>query len=114
MPITGTLNADGLSIGRITVDLLQQNPKVTALAALINTKTGQTLAWANAEGGMWSNSTMAKLKELREAMEEDMAKALFSEYTSMNRSVLSGRGVGVDGAGLSEHLGEGAADAPSV
>lgn len=113
MPVTGTLNADGLSIGRITVDLLQQNPKVTALAALINTKTGKTLAWSEGEGGVWSNSTMAKLKELREAMEEDMAKALFSEYTSTHRSV-RGRGVSVDGAGLSEHLGEGAADAPSV
>lgn len=114
MPITGTLNADGLSIGRITVDLLQQNPKVTALAALINTKTGKTLAWSEGEGATWSNATMTKLKELREAMEEDMAKALFSEYTSSSRSVRGGRGVNVDGAGLSEHLGEGAVEAPSV
>lgn len=114
MPVTGTLNADGLSIGRITIDLLQQNPKVTALAALINTKTGKTLAWSEGEGGMWSNSTMAKLRELRESMEEDLAKALFSEYTSSNRSVRGGRGVVMDGAGIGEHLGEGAVDAPSV
>jgi predicted RNA polymerase sigma factor len=113
MPAQGTLNADGLSVARITVDMLQQQPKVDALAALINTKTGKTLAWANAEGGMWSNNTLAKLTELRESMEDDMAKALFSEHTSRQRSV-GGRGVRVDGAGLGEHLGEGAVEAPSV
>lgn len=112
MPAQGTLNADGLSVARITIDMLQQTPKVHVLAALINTKTGKTLAWSEAEGGVWSNSTLAKLKELRESMEEDMAKALFSEHS--RRSVSGGQGVKLDGAGLSEHLGEGAVDAPSV
>ena len=97
MPAQGTLNADGLAVARITVDLLQQQPKVDALAALINTKTGKTLAWANAEGGMWSNDTMAKLRELREAMEDDMAKALFSEHATGRRATSSG-GVKMDGA----------------
>ena len=113
MPAQGTLNTDALSVARITVDLLQQQPKVDALAALINTKTGKTLAWANAEGGMWSNATLAKLRELRESMEDDMAKALFSEHIGQQRSV-GGHGVRVEGTGLGEHLAEGAVEAPSV
>lgn len=111
MPAQGTLNADSLSIARFTVDMLQQTPKVHALTALVNTKTGKTLAWAEGEGGMWSNETMIKLKELLESAEADMAKALCVNTvdTSVSKSMT------LDGAGLGEHLGEGgAAEAPSV
>ena len=111
MSAQGTLNSDGLTVAQITIDLLQNPAKVHALAALTNSKTGQTLAWAQGDGGVWSTDTMEKLRELREAMEEDLARALFAEHSSVNTRPNT-KGVKIE-TGLGEHVG-GGADAPSI
>ncbi len=112
MTVRGTLNADTIKVARITVDMLQQTPSIDVLAALVNEKTGQTLAWANSDGARWSPATLEKLRELREAMEEDMGKALFIDHVVERRRASGGRGVRMEG-GLGEHLSDGT-EAPSI
>ena len=108
MTVRGTLRADGLVVARIDIDSLVSTPKVHCLAALVHTEGGQTLAWTEGEGAMWSADTMKKLQELRNAMERDMAARLFLEMQSPTESVVTDN-VG----GLGEHVGE-PPDAPSV
>jgi hypothetical protein len=109
MSITGTLKANELRAAKITVDFLANPVRVHTLFALVDTKTGKTMAWSQGEGGMWSDTTMAKLKELCEAMERDAANALLdgdvpSGTTKSTASI----------GGIGEHLGDGEADAPSI
>ena len=113
MTVHGTLKADGLAVAKITIDFLQNPVKIHALAALVHTRGGQTLGWTEGNGAVFSTETMAKLQELREAMERDIAQHVFAdssyaEPADPNNPTKVG--------GLGEHLGVGGAgeDAPSI
>jgi hypothetical protein len=105
MTVRGTFKADALAIGRITVDFLANPSKVHALAALVvESQIAQPLGWCEGSGNMWSPETLTKVRELRDAMERDMARALFAtdvlEGTSKTGVIMT--------SGLGEHLANGA------
>jgi len=110
MSATGTLKANELRAAKVTVDFLTNPVQVHALFALVDTKTGKTMAWSQGEGGLWSDDTMAKLKELCESMEQDAANAILDGGSVSSSTSKSTAKVG----GIGEHLGDGDADAPSI
>lgn len=107
----GTLRADELKVATLTVDFLVNPVKVHALFALVDNDTGRTVAWANGDGGMWSNETMQKLRNLFLSMEDDAAKQLLSEHSSVPAKPASKK---APTGGISEHLGTGDVDAPQL
>lgn len=109
MKIEGNIKADELRVGRITIDYLREPMEISALAALVTNKDGQTLAWTKAQGA-WSDETRTALNKLRECMETDVIKVLFGTTTTDAASTDKGLTVG---GGLGEHLGE-SDDAPSI
>jgi cobalamin-dependent methionine synthase I len=97
-------------VARIAIDFLQNPIKFDATFAFICTRTNRTPAFANAQSGLWSPTTMEKLKELCASMEADMARAvLVGGATSSVASPKSG----LAPEGLGEHVGA-PVDAPSV
>jgi len=114
MTVHGTLKADGLAVAKITIDFLQNPVKIHALAALVHTRGGQTLAWTEGNGSIFSTETMQKLQELREAMEIDLGRSVFADGVTTDVAEPS---TGVRVGGLGEHLGAAAVadvDAPSI
>ena len=110
--VKGTVVADTLSVARITVDLLRNPVKVHALAGIVNSTTGQTVAWTEGSGGVWSASTMAKLRELRESMETDLGAKIFGD-NAVNTGGPLAPTTPTKPSGLGEHIGD-AAEPPSV
>lgn len=106
----GTLKADELKVARITVNFLTQPMKVQAMFALVDSKTGSTLSWSQLDGSAWSDETKSLLRQLCLSMEDDAARHLFSEFTSVPTAIRPAPPPG----GISEHLGNGDADAPSI
>lgn len=105
MSVKATLRATELVVARITVDFLSNPVKIHALAAFVD-QNGQTLAWSQGDGGVWSPETLDKLKALRDGMEQDLARALTTE----------GRGPTTSKSAVPDGLGEllGSIDAPSI
>jgi len=108
----GVFKADSVKVARIEVDFLQIPAKLKVQAGLVNETTGQTLAWTDAAAVMWSDATREKLLELIASMEDDLASALFVGEVVPSESATVQSGLKI--AGLSEHLGEAAPDAPSI
>jgi len=106
----GTLKADEMKVAKVTVNLLTQPVKVQALFALVDSKTGSTVAWSQLEGSAWSDETKRLLRQLCASMEDDAARHLFSEFSS----VPSSNRPAPPSGGIGEHLGNGDADAPSI
>lgn len=76
--ITGTMKADALTIGAITIDFLTANPKIHAKAALIVRGEAQrVVGFTEGHGELWTAETLRKITELLECMEKDMARVLF-------------------------------------
>lgn len=106
-----TLKADELKVAKISVNFLSNPVRVHSLFALVDTVTGRTVAWSEGEGGLWSNETMAKLRELCILMEEDAIKHISSDQGFIPSQHPTAR---VPAGGIAEHLSDGDADAPSV
>ncbi len=107
---TGSLKFDGITVGELTANFLQGAGAISLKAkiAFVNSKTGSTHGWTTHD--QWSPEVIAKLRELAELMEEDVAKVQFSDGTHAPRR-------GPAGAGLSDGLGEflsDPAEAPQV
>ena len=90
----------GLAVAQITIDFLQAPTRVHALASLVNDRTGQSIAWTEGEGGTWSKETLQCVRALQLAMEEDLAKRVFSTVAVSGKEPDKPKGLG-------EHLGEG-------
>jgi len=108
---TGTPKTTGIVVGEFTVSFLEPTAKLEAQVAFVDTTRGNTYGWTKERN--WSAETMGKLKELRDAMETDIARNFFTE--GADAPVGSARqdtasGVGPPPAekvgGLSEWLGE--------
>lgn len=104
MPVHGTLKADGIAVCRIEIDYLTNPVKIKALAGFTVEATGQTVGWVDAGANAWSEATLQKLRELRQLMEEDLARALFVGGGS--GSEVTSRSNGLIPSGLGEHLGD--------
>ena len=104
MSINGTLKADQLVLGKFSVDWLRETMRVTALAALVNSKTGQTHAFIDGAGVQWSTDTKRALDELRVCMESDLARVHLEGASVVEQTLASGS-AGLKVSGLGEHLG---------
>lgn len=115
MSVKGTLRADELRLGRMSIDWLKQSPHVTVLAACVNSKTGNTHAWLDGTGVQWSEGTAKALEALRLSLEQDLAEAHMQGVLPAAGSTTEGStGLRLPGTGLSEHLGTTRDDTPSV
>lgn len=99
--IRGTAKFDGLAIGELSANLLGPTVKLTAKAAFVDSGSGNTHGWTTNES--WSPETMSKLRELRAAMEQDLARMHFGEGLTERSEVFGGQ---TPSGGLGEHLGE--------
>lgn len=73
--IRGTAKFDGMAIGEISINFLSPTVHMEAKAAFVNSETGTTHGWT--KSAQWSPETMRKLQELKELMEQDLAKVHF-------------------------------------
>jgi hypothetical protein len=99
MPALGIPKFDGVAVLEISVDFKGPSGKVEAVAAFVDTTTGETHGWTKGVGTTWSNQTKERLQALRESMEEDLAARSFGDRRSATRAA--------DVGGLGEHLGTG-------
>lgn len=107
------VNFNGIAVGDLTVNFLDTPAKVVVKAAFINTKTGATHGWTTCQ--QWSNETMAKLKELRECLEQDLSVVHFADSSSNSAVVpaTAKNGNIKEGfKGLGEALGSAGDDVP--
>lgn len=107
---TGTARVLGVVVASIDMNFLETTARIEAQAALVNPKTGGTVGWLKERN--WSPTTMDKVRELRDAMEADLAKNLFEEpasdglfptTTPMTSDVATDAG---SPGGIGEHLGK--------
>lgn len=94
---------DAIRIAEVTINLVEQQPSMTAKAAFVNTTSGHTHGWTN--GRSWSEETLAKLRELKESMERDLEKQHFDDLSHTPGTTTSGSVTREGFHGLGEHLG---------
>lgn len=105
---------DGMAVGEISVTFVEQPFKVTAKAAFVNTKNGQTHGWTTCS--QWSAATLDKLRELRELMERDLEAIHFadSSFSSTPTTSMGSGSLPSQFKGLGEALGTNADDVPQT
>lgn len=106
--IIGVAAFDGLAVGELTATFMGPSLKLTAKAAFVASKTGHTHGWTSNE--QWSPTTIEKLKELRAAMEQDLARVHFGEVDTAQASPGMAFPAPPPG-GIGEHV---TGDAPSI
>ena len=110
-----SVSFDGISVGEISVNFMEQPPKIQAKAAFISRKTGQTHGWTTCH--QWSTETAAKLKELRASMEQDLEALHFADSASAVESsttTMGSGGLSNGFKGLGEQLGSAGDDVPQT
>lgn len=108
--IQGAPKFDGIAVGSLEAMLIGPNKTLKAKAAFVNSKSSATHGWT--EKSSWSPAVFAKLKELTELMESELALDHFEGATAMGVPSAK-KGVEFEEAGgLGEHLRNG--DAPSI
>lgn len=102
--IDGTLKATGIAVGEFSCNVLSATVKLTAKAAFIDARSGQTHGWTSCDS--WSPATMAKMREFMEAMELDLARQHFTAFSPTTSNVADpARPAGIPEGGLGEHVG---------
>jgi hypothetical protein len=88
--ITGTPRFDGLAIGEISINYLENlvakkegnAPTISVKAGFVNSTTGATHGWTQTGGKhggpQWSRAVIEKAAELRELLEQELAQLHFS------------------------------------
>lgn len=107
MAAQGSIVFDGLAITTVEADTL--NKTLSARAAFVDSKTGETHGWTEAQGTVWSEKTKAALAALITSMEQDMGRLHFA---SIPAAPVPDAGSRSEPGGLGEHLQD--HDAPSV
>lgn len=105
MSVEGTPLFNALVVAKMEIDFTGATLSMRAVAVFINTATGLSHGSTTASGQEWSQETIQRLVELRQAMETDLAAKHFAQSSGRQQAGLQMPG------GLGEHL-EG--DAPSV
>lgn len=106
MKATGRLKADQLSIAKFTIDRVRDLPKIEVLAALTNSRTGQTHGWVDGTGLQWSEKTNTAFRAFIGSLEEDLERLHFDGTLPSTDGATDGRtGIVLPEGGLSEHLG---------
>jgi hypothetical protein len=110
-----TARFNGIALGELSVNFLEQPSKVVAKGAFINTQSGATHGWTTCQ--QWSPDTLAKLKELRELMEQDMAAVHFADSgygVIAPATTTRSSDLGPKFQGLGERLGTAVDDVPQA
>lgn len=68
---------DGIRVAELSVSFMEASALLTAKAAFVNTRTGDTHGWTT--GRRWSAATLEKLSELRASMERDLEGMHFED-----------------------------------
>ncbi len=106
MPVTGTPAFDAVTVLKIDpINFADKTAPITAHAAFINTGTGSTYGQTTCR--VWSQRTLEKVEELRQLMEEDVAKLVFTHRVEARPVELS------DPGGIGEDL-RNSGDAPQA
>ncbi len=73
--IQGNPKFDGLAVGELTANFMggPGSVELKAKVAFVSTKTGATHG-SSVHAGPWSSEVLAKLRELADVMEQDLAK----------------------------------------
>lgn len=98
-----TVKFDAIRVAEITVNVLETPAVISAKAAFVSTKTGATHGWTTCKS--WSDETIAKLRELKDSMERDLANTHFEDGASSSSPTTSSGGLRESFQGLGEHLG---------
>lgn len=115
MSVKGTLKADQVNIGRITIDWMkQQGMLVQILAGLIDTTTGNTRGWMDGTGIIWSEKTGRAMEALRQCMEEDLAREHLTAAQGYLSTSNAPPGLTLPPGGIGEYVGAAADEPPSV
>ena len=109
--IKGAPKFNAIAVGELHADFTKTTTHLEGTAGFVDNETGETHGWTKGDGKVWSRTTMLKLKELREAMERDLAKLHFTDGSIEHEGATGKRGL--DLGGIAEHA-EGPKDAPSV
>lgn len=104
---------NGIAIGELSVNYMENPAKVVAKAAFINTQTGQTHGFTTCH--QWSPEVIEKLRELRVLMERDVSALHFVDVGGTAGTTTTGSGGMQQGfAGLGEKLGAADDGVPQV
>lgn len=80
MPIQGIPKFDGIALMQIeAIDFRANSPVIVAHGAFVSTTSGHT--YGRTQCRQFSKETMVKLRELREAIEQDLADLVFETST---------------------------------
>ena len=102
--IPGSLKASGIAIGEFTANILGHTVKLVAKAAFVDPRTGQTHGWTSCES--WTPSTMEKMREFIEAMEQDLGRQHFHDFAPAAGGVADvAKPAGIPAGGIGEHVG---------
>lgn len=107
--IKGTVRFDGLAVSTINADLTKPQLHLEAVAAFVDSSTGETHGWTKATGPVWSKDTLLKFRELTQSMEEDLSKLHLLGASSSSTETTPSKSIG----GIGEHVAA-SGDAPSV
>jgi hypothetical protein len=110
MPLKGRFKEGELRIAQVQVDFLKQPMSVYVLAAYVDPKVGNTLAWIPAQGVMWSKETATALTRLVQCMERDVASAMMVTGASSPESDTQRTGF----VGIGERVSGASPDAPQM
>lgn len=111
MSVQGVPKFDTIALGDISVDFKKATISLGGVAAFVDSETGMTHGWVKGDGSVWSKATMVKLKELKDAMERDLARVHFGKETIATNGELSQHGLPFKPGGIGEHVGT---EAPSI
>jgi fructose/tagatose bisphosphate aldolase len=109
VPVKGVPAFDAVALTEIeAINFIANDVALVAHGAFVNTATGNT--YGSTTCRRWSQSTIDKLKELREAMEQDLAALVFH---GTDASVTQSKGLLAGPGGIAEHAAS-SEDVPSV
>lgn len=99
--IQGSVRFDGIAVAKLEIDFLKNPVHIEVQAAFVNSKTGDTHGWAR--GGVnFSDKTRMLMLQLRDSMEQDLAKRHFTAGASSRDSL---EGQREQTSGIGEFLG---------
>lgn len=110
MSVKGVLKFNSIAVSELNADFMKATIVLKAVAAFVDSETGETHGWSRGDGTVWSKDTLKKLQELRSAMERDLGRIHFTEDSVASNGEDKKPGLNFP-KGIGEHLGS---EAPSV
>lgn len=100
MATTGVIKFDGIAVVTVEVNMMEKS--MSARAAFVNTKTGESHGFTDGSGHVWSPETKVALANLVALMERDLGSLHFVDSPA-NPAAASTK---AETGGLGEHVGD--------